>query len=227
MKHIVSFSGGKDSTAMLLRMLEEDMQIDDIIFCDVGKDFPDMLEHVEKVKKYIKEKYNKSITVLRADKSFDYYMFEHEKTRGKNRGKKGYGWATMRARWCTTLLKNNIINDYLKRYKNEGYIEYIGIAVDESKRIKDKKYPLVEWGMTEKDCLQYCYDRGFDWNGLYEHFDRVSCWCCPMKNLKELKILYQYYPNLWEELRNMDIRAYNRFKKDYSVSDLEEKFKMN
>ena len=81
--------------------------------------------------------------------------------------------------------------------------------------------------MTEKDCLQYCYDRGFDWNGLYEHFDRVSCWCCPMKNLKELKILYQYYPNLWEELRNMDIRAYNRFKKDYSVSDLEEKFKMN
>ena len=56
MKHIVSFSGVKDSTAMLLRMLEEDMQIDDIIFCDVGKDFPDMLEHVAKLKKYIKEK---------------------------------------------------------------------------------------------------------------------------------------------------------------------------
>ena len=28
MKHIVSFSGGKDSTAMLLRMLEENMPID-------------------------------------------------------------------------------------------------------------------------------------------------------------------------------------------------------
>ena len=35
-------------------------------------------------------------------------------------------------------------------------IEYLGIAADETKRIKDKNYPLVEWGMTEKDCLSYC-----------------------------------------------------------------------
>ena len=34
-KHIVNFSGGKDSTAMLLRMLEENMQVDEIIFCNV------------------------------------------------------------------------------------------------------------------------------------------------------------------------------------------------
>lgn len=50
MKHIVSFSGGKDSTAMLLRMLEENMKIDEIIFAETGKDFPDMLKHIEKVK---------------------------------------------------------------------------------------------------------------------------------------------------------------------------------
>ena len=37
MKHIVSFSGGKDSTAMLLMMLEKNMPIDEIIFCDTGK----------------------------------------------------------------------------------------------------------------------------------------------------------------------------------------------
>ena len=61
MKHIVSFSGGKDSTAMLLRMLEKNMQVDEILFCDTGKDFPDMLDHIEKVKEYIKEKYNKDI----------------------------------------------------------------------------------------------------------------------------------------------------------------------
>lgn len=34
MKHIVSFSGGKDSTAMLLKMLEDNYEIDEIIFCD-------------------------------------------------------------------------------------------------------------------------------------------------------------------------------------------------
>ena len=226
MKHIVSFSGGKDSTAMLLKMLEEKMPIDEIIFVNTGKDFPDMLEHIKQVNHYIMQKYEKKITVLLPRKSFDYYMFEHEKTRGKNKGKKGYGWATMLCRWCTSNLKTQTINNYLKQYESEGYIEYIGIAYDEQKRIKDKCYPLVKWKMTEKDCLQYCYDKGFKWNGLYEHFDRLSCWCCPLKNLKELRILYKYYPDLWKQLKDMDRRSYNQFRADYSVEQLEEKFKV-
>lgn len=227
MKHIVSFSGGKDSTAMLLRMLEENMHIDEIIYCDTGKEFPDMIDHIAKVKNYIKEKYGKEITTLKSKETFDYYMFEHIKTRGKNKGKRGYGWATMRCRWCTSNLKTRSINNYLQQFRKEDYKEYIGIACDEPKRIKDKCYPLVEWQMTEKDCLQYCYDRGFNWNGLYEHFDRVSCWCCPLKNLKELKILYKYYPELWQELKEMDKKAYNQFRADYSVEQLEKKFNEN
>ena len=223
MKHIVSFSGGKDSTAMLLRMVEENMQIDDIVFCDTGKEFPQMYEHIKKVEEYIK----RPITIIKSDKSFDYYMFEHIKTRGKNKGKKGYGWATMRCRWCTTLLKTRVVDSYLSKVgkNNEDYVEYIGIAADEMNRIGDKIYPLVEWGMNESDCLKYCYERGFDWVGLYEHFDRLSCWCCPLKNQKELKILYKYYPKLWQELKEMDKKAYNEFKRGYSVEELEIKFK--
>ena len=34
MKHIVSFSGGKDSTAMLIMMIEKGMQIDEIVFAE-------------------------------------------------------------------------------------------------------------------------------------------------------------------------------------------------
>ena len=49
------------------------------------------------------------------------------------------------------------INAYLKELREDyTLIEYLGIAADETKRIKDKNYPLVEWGMTEKDCLSYC-----------------------------------------------------------------------
>lgn len=44
MKHIVQFSGGKDSTCMLLMMLEHNMPVDEIIFCDTGKEFPGMYE---------------------------------------------------------------------------------------------------------------------------------------------------------------------------------------
>ena len=35
MKYLVSLSGGKDSTAMLIRMLELGYQVDDIVFVDV------------------------------------------------------------------------------------------------------------------------------------------------------------------------------------------------
>ena len=221
MKHIVSFSGGKDSTAMLLKMIETNMKIDEIIFCDTGKEFPQMYEHIQKVEQYIK----RPITKLKAEKSFDYYMFDHIKTKGKNKGQRGYGWASGRCRWCTTLLKNNVVDKYVKKYKAEGYKEYIGIAYDEQNRIKDKEYPLIKWKMTEKDCLKYCYSKGFNWSGLYEHLNRVSCYCCPLKRISEYKVLYEYYPNLWNELKEMDKKANNRFRKDYSVQELENKFK--
>ena len=35
---VVALSGGKDSTAMLLGMIERGMQIDCILFCDTGLD---------------------------------------------------------------------------------------------------------------------------------------------------------------------------------------------
>ena len=57
-KHIVQFSGGKDSTCMLLMMLERRMQIDDIIFCDTGMEFPSMYEHIDRVEQYIGRKNN-------------------------------------------------------------------------------------------------------------------------------------------------------------------------
>ena len=79
-------------------------------------------------------------------------------------------------------------------------VDYVGIAADEQhrfdtqKRQVGKRMPLVEWGMTEADCLQYCHDRGFYWierstatvSGyvdLYDILDRVSCWCCANKNI--------------------------------------------
>ena len=75
----------------------------------------------------------------------------------------------------------------------------------------------IPWGITEKMALEYCYEKGFDWGGLYEHFDRLSCWCCLLKNKKELEIIYKDYPELWQELKDMDKRAYNNFKDLFDV----------
>ena len=53
MKHIVSFSGGKDSTLMLLLMIEKDMPIDDSIFADTGMEFQELYDYIEKVEVWI------------------------------------------------------------------------------------------------------------------------------------------------------------------------------
>lgn len=231
-KHIVSFSGGKDSTAMLLKMVELNMQIDEIIFLDTGVEFPDMYNHIKKVEEYI----GKEITVLRNEKGlFEYWLLHHVKTRGKYKGQQGYSWADHRARWCTAMLKVQVSNKYIKsKYKDYQVILYQGIAVDETERLDRKsgseigsivRYPLAEWNMTEQDALNYCYSKGFDWNGLYEKFKRLSCFCCPLQSLKELRVLYTDYPELWNIMKDWDSKTYRKFRSDYSILELEEKFK--
>ena len=45
--NIVSFSGGKDSTAMLLMMIDKGITVDRIICVDTTKEFPQMYEHIK------------------------------------------------------------------------------------------------------------------------------------------------------------------------------------
>ena len=227
--YIVSFSGGKDSTAMLLLLLEKGYPIDEVIMCDTGMEFEDMYTHIEKVRQNI----NIPITILKSEKTFEYLMFDHVKTKGKNKGSKGYSWPDFRNRWCTSNLKQQVIAKYLReKYPKKEYEiwEYHGIALDEMQRTKKNinkncLYPLVDWKMTEADCLQYCYDHGYDWNGLYRKLGRVSCWCCPLKSMKELRVIYKEFPEYWEKLKEWDNKTYRKFRADYSIEELEEKFK--
>ena len=121
----------------------------------------------------------------------------------------------------------------------DAEVHYVGIAADEEKRLQKleppKRSPLAEAGMTEADCLAFCYERGFFWeeNGvrLYDVLDRVSCWCCKNKNRKELKAIYQFLPQYWERLKElqaqipMPMKPYSRKGISYgNVFDLERVF---
>ena len=74
------------------------------------------------------------------------------------------------------------------------------------------------------DCLKYCYDHGFDWGGLYEIFHRVSCWCCPLQSLDELRKLRKHFTDLWAKLLDMEHQTWRNFRADYSVDQLEIRF---
>lgn len=52
--NVVSLSGGKDSTAMLLMLLERGEPVADVVFFDTGWEFPEMYEHLEKLEAFIR-----------------------------------------------------------------------------------------------------------------------------------------------------------------------------
>lgn len=201
MKQVVSLSGGKDSTAMLLMMIERGEQIDDIVFFDWGMEFPQMYEHLDKLEDYIK----RPITRLYPTGGFEYYLVDRVKVRGKRKGERGYGWANFHCRWCTRV-KYNAINKH-----TNGAGICIGYAYEERFRrpryFPHQRYPLLEWGVAETVARDYCYSLGFDWGGLYKIFDRVSCWCCPMKNRRELLAIHDNFPELWQELLRLDAKS--------------------
>ena len=227
--HIVNFSGGKDSTAMLIRMLEENMRVDEIIFCKVmatkkiGAELPEMYEYIEKIRKYIKLKYNKEITILEQDKTFEDYIYT-KKVRGKRIGEV-YGFPSVLHSWCNTRLKVNVINEYLK--KKGKYISYIGIAADEPKRLKRLKENecsmLEKWNMTEQDCLEFLKRRNLE-NPLYENHKRLGCWFCPKQRIETLKILKNEYPKLWEKLLQWQKDSPFPFRMETTIYDLDRRF---
>lgn len=231
--HTVSLSGGKDSTAMLLMMIEREMPIDVVICADTGMEFPEMYEHLEKIDALLYREQGLRIEYLRHPKSFEYLMFEEQREKGDRLDVLGYGWPSMQIRWCTGTLKTHMISKQVNQLKaGRNAIHYVGIAADEAHRCKDERYPLVEWDVDEATALKYCYDRGFDWGGLYEIYRRASCWCCPLQRIGELRKLRECHPELWQRLRDMDIRAreefgpgpLGQFKETYSVEMLEERF---
>jgi 3'-phosphoadenosine 5'-phosphosulfate sulfotransferase (PAPS reductase)/FAD synthetase len=238
MNNIISLSGGKDSTAMLLMMLEHNEPIHSVVFFDTGWEFPEMYEHIDKLEKYIYMK----IWRLHPRRPFEYWMFyrpiKSKKDRPEIGIKKGdvhrigNGWPSPSRRWCTRQ-KVETIKYYVK--SKQEPVMCIGYALDEKKRIKDnskypKRYPLIEYGITEDAALKYCLEHGFSWGGLYEIFNRVSCYCCPLQRISELRKLRKYFPKLWNKMLEMDSARpeHNKGFKDYkTVHDFEKRFSDN
>lgn len=233
MKHIVSYSGGKDSTAMLLKMIDEGWQIDEIVFIQImatdtlGGEFPYMYEYIDKVDQYCKDHIGIGITRVTHPQglTFEDYFYR-EISRGKNKGRI-YGWPYTLGAWCNSRLKMIALDKY---FNAQGkHTRYIGIAVDEPKRLArledNEMAPLAHWGMTETDCLEYVKEKGF-YNELYDDFKRLGCWFCPKQNLKSLRVVRKKYPELWEQMLEWDKDSPISFRADgRTVHDLDVKFK--
>lgn len=242
MKYIASVSFGKDSLAMLLRLLSEKIPLDIVVFYNTGMEF-EAIYHIRDKITTLLFQHGVEFVELSPTEPFPYSMLEREVVSKQKGAHLGYGWCGGLCRWGTAE-KTRAIRRF-KQSLGVETIDYVGIAADEIRRFgkeksSGKQLPLVEWGMTEADCLQYCYVNGFRWieespatdNGyvdLYEILDRVSCWCCANKNLKELRNIYMYLPQYWEGLKELQIKIERPYKGFYKgvprgVFELEERF---
>lgn len=222
---------------MLLMMLERGIPIHSVVFFDTGWEFPQMHEHLDKLEEYT----GVGIVRLKPEKPFSYWLFERPVVarKGPKKGKVhriGNGWPSPSRRWCT---RQKV--DALEKYKKTVSfpVQCIGYAADETKRAEAKmlnakkgkgfryRFPLIEWGVAEPNALAYCQKRGFDWGGLYNYFRRVSCFCCPLQRIKELRTLRVHFPEQWATMLKWDasIPNHNRGFRDYStVHDLDARF---
>lgn len=223
-KSIVSFSGGKDSTAMLLRMIELNYKIDEIIFADTSFEFPELYDYIKKIEKYIGRK----ITILKPKKGLFEKWFYGKAVRGKHKDKvRGFPLVAFPCWWS----RESKIRP-LHKLQKDADVVYIGIAFDEQKRCSttdDKlKYPLVEWGWTEQDCIDYLNKKGL-FNPLYVNFNRLGCWFCQKQSEASLYVLYKNYPELWEKMKWWDQESKkvsgHYIKGNYPLTYIEEDFK--
>lgn len=159
---------------MVLKILEEKLPLDKVIFFDTGMEFDSIYHNRDKMKRLLAE--HKILFYELSSKN--HFLFDMFVRPIKYRNPQnnlypihyGYEWCGGRGiRWGTSGKLSAIMNHYKEYYPNKEITEYIGIAVDEPERVKKinrngvtKTYPLFDWSMTENDCLEYCYSHG--WN---------------------------------------------------------------
>lgn len=223
-KHMASVSGGKCSIAMVLKMLENNMEIDELVYFDSGWEFPIMIKQAKKLAK----KTGLKLTFLKPDPSFEDILFRLPIKRkiGPDKGKiyrHGHGWPVHNRRWNDREMVN-VINRYCghsiqyigypfeREHKQKGQKNRSGATIfdgsfDKKKSYeevqdltqkKNTRYPLIEFGMDGNDCLRYCKQHGFDWADFYEGRDRAGMYCCPLQPMSAIRLLRKQYPGLWE-----------------------------
>ena len=231
MKYVASLSFGKDSMAMLIKIKELGLPLDEVLYVDIMFDddtsgeTPEMASFITKAEKILKEKFNVEVTHLRGVTFKE--QFYKVKQRGKHIGD-NYGFPYTIGAWCNDRLKMQPIKEYMRKQTDE-IIQYVGIAYDEPERYERLNHethiaPLYDLKITEKEAMEIC--RKYDLlSPIYKTSFRGGCWFCPKQRLSQLKWLYKEHNDLWNILKDMEKDSVNTFKPNVTLKDLEERFK--
>jgi len=207
-KRLISFSGGKDSTALIL-WAKENLDEFDVIFCDTNWEHPITYGYIEYIDKTL---LNGKLITLKSDK-YDGFVDMSIK--------KGRVPSTV-ARFCTEELKLKPVKKFIESLLPDVEI-YLGIRADESasrSKLTDRAYadyyncdlvrPLIRWTVEDVFAIHKKYN--IEPNPLYKMgMKRVGCMPCIMTNLKEIKNIAIKFPEIIDGVRDLEQKLNTSF----------------
>jgi 3'-phosphoadenosine 5'-phosphosulfate sulfotransferase (PAPS reductase)/FAD synthetase len=212
-RHIVSLSGGKDSSALAVLMKERFPEIPvEYVFCDTEYELPETYEYLDRLEAYLGRKIARlnaldSLGIARKPgrKAFDVWLNEY------------YGGflPNPRSRWCTRTLKIRPFEAYIG---NSTAYSYIGIRADERRDgyvakkpvvISDRPniiavYPFKDVGFGIKDVAATLEKSGLGFPGYYKWRSRSGCYFCFYQQRGEWARLRREHPQLFEHAKTFE-----------------------
>ncbi|WP_457628376.1 phosphoadenosine phosphosulfate reductase family protein [Persephonella sp.] len=204
---VVNYSGGKDSTACLIKALKEypkEMVIP--LFADTGWEHPLLYQYLD----YIEKELDIRIVRVKSDKYIDVLdVIEKKKI-----------FPSSIRRICTDKLKREPLMKFLYSLKEKGYEieEWLGMRADESQNRKQRyghispdevfeihdifpslpkkykgikvRFPVID--LSAKEIYRIISDAGIEVNPLYHKgYERVGCFPCVIAGLKDYKKVWR------------------------------------
>ena len=198
--NIISFSGGKDSTALIL-WAKENLEEFTTVFCDTGWEHDITYSYIDYINKKLLDG---KLVVISSDK---FGGFE-EMVKYKKRV------PSAKARFCTEELKLKPMKGYIEQFEEK--VIYVGIRADESlsrSQMPERAYadyygcdmvrPLIKW--SAEDCFNIMKKYKVEPNPLYKlGMKRVGCMPCIMVTLPEVKNIFFQFPDVIEKIKKIE-----------------------
>lgn len=193
--HVVPLSGGKDSTALALRLKEMEPRNYIYLCTPTGNELPEMFTHWARLEELL----GVPITFVRTgDLTLESLI---DRFNALPNG---------RQRWCTRMLKIEPCLAWMKDHK--PCVSYIGLRADEDEREgmygeqATYRFPLREWGWGVDDVWSYLAERGICIPR------RTDCAWCYDQRIVEWKRLYEEHPELYEKAVALEERTGRTFR---------------
>ena len=224
-KVIVNFSGGKDSTVAILKVLEQYPR-EDVILCyqDTGAEYLETLPHV----KMMASLFELPLVVLKRYEDFwELAQRLHH-----------FPFRTMRN--CTLYLKVRELNKWVRANRESLGNEIIiasGIRGEESLHrsklpewslnettLKDGSFVAKNWNpcleLKEKEVYDIIKSQGLPLHPCYEFARRCNCWCCIFANNCQVRGYAEMHPDLYEKACLVEDEIKHKWKDKFGFNDL-------